>query len=122
MVKQKGGALGLGMALGMALPAVLGAAGKILPGIFGKKRKTSTTTNNYSRPSQPRQYYRPPPPPPQYYRPPPQYYRPPPRRRQQYYPTAPARGRPVKRLQRGSGSVLTRKQIKKWYQKNIKKK
>ena len=72
MVKQKGGAFGVGMALGMAIPAVLGAAGKILPGIFCKKRKTSTTTNNYNRPSQPR------PPPPQYYRPPPQYYRPPP--------------------------------------------
>jgi hypothetical protein len=46
--KQKGGAFGVGMALGMAIPAVLGAAGKILPGIFGKKQ-TRTTNNNYNR-------------------------------------------------------------------------
>jgi hypothetical protein len=63
-VKQKGGAFGVGMALGMAIPAVLGAAGKILPGIFGKKAKTTRTTNNNynnrpqlrARPQPPPQY------------------------------------------------------------------
>ena len=86
--RQKGGAFGVGMALGMAIPAVLGAAGKILPGIFGKKGKQSTVNNN-NYGSRPQLRPRPPPPPPQYYRPPPpQYYRPPP---PQYYRPAPQR-------------------------------
>ena len=113
VVKQKGGTFGVGMALGMAIPAVLGAAGKILPGIFGKKAKTTrTTNNNYNRPQlrarprPPPQYYRPPPPqyyrpPPQYYQPP-QYYRPPPQTQPQRY-SQPLRRPPIKRLQKGSG-------------------
>ena len=37
--KQKGGAAGLALAAGLAIPAILGAATKILPGIFGKKKQ-----------------------------------------------------------------------------------
>ena len=44
--RQRGGAIGAGIAMGMALPMLLGAAGKILPGIFGKGKR-QTTTNNY---------------------------------------------------------------------------
>ena len=122
--KQKGGALGLGRALGMAIPAVLGAASKILPGVFGKKGKTTrTTNNNYNRrpqqqlrqPRPPPQYYRPPP---QYYRPPPQYYRPPP---PQYYRPTPRRQvyPPVKRLQKGGVVFRPRKKQKKWYKHRV---
>ena len=105
--KQRGGALGAGLALGMLAPLVLGAAGKILPGIFGKKK--AVTNNNYGnqqtqRPQrqQRQQQYRPPPqyrpqyrppPPPQYYQPTPQYrpqyrlqYRPSTQYQPQYYP------------------------------------
>ena len=104
---QRGGAIGAGLALGMLAPLVLGAAGKILPGIFGKKK--AVTNNNYGnqqtqRPQrqQRQQQYRPPPqyrpqyrppPPPQYYQPTPQYrpqyrlqYRPSTQYQPQYYP------------------------------------
>ena len=85
--RQNGGAFGAGIAAGMALPLILGAAGKILPGIFGK-RKQQTTNNHYgsnqSRPPQSPQYYRPQYRP-QYYQPPPQYYRPQYYRPQQQY-------------------------------------
>ena len=68
---QDGG--GIGMALGMLAPLVLGAASKILPGVFGKK---APVTNNYQ---QQRPQTQPQRPPPLYYQPPPQqYYRPPP--------------------------------------------
>jgi hypothetical protein len=33
--KQDGGGAGLALAAGLAIPAILGAATKILPGIFG---------------------------------------------------------------------------------------
>ena len=108
--RQKGGAFGMGMALGMAIPAVLGAAGKILPGIFGKKEKQSTVTNNNNyanRQRPPPQYYRPPP---QYYRPPPQYYRPQPPPQRYYNPSRRPPTQPVKRLQKGSG-IRPRKKI-----------
>jgi hypothetical protein len=115
--RQQGGAFGVGMAF-------LGAAGKILPGIFGEKAKL-TTNNNYNNRAQPPQlrprptpqYY----PPPQYYRPPqyyppPQYYRAP----QKYYraPQRPQRSQrppPIKRLQKGSG-IRPRRKNKKWRQ------
>jgi hypothetical protein len=42
--KQKGGAAGLALAAGLAIPALLGAATKILPGIFGKLQWTTKTT------------------------------------------------------------------------------
>ena len=47
--QQQGGAFGASLALGMLAPAILGAATKILPGIFGKKAKV--TNNNYQRPA-----------------------------------------------------------------------
>jgi hypothetical protein len=109
--QQKGGAFGVGMALGMAIPAVLGTAGKILPGIFGKKGKQSVTNNNnYANHPQLRARPRPQP---QYYRPPPQYYRPPPPQRY-YYPSRRPPTQPIKRLQKG-GHVRPRKKNKKWY-------
>jgi hypothetical protein len=83
--KQIGGAAGLALAAGLAIPALLGAATKILPGIFGKKKAAPVTNHNYNGQKQqqyrqpPRQQYRPSP---QYYRPQTQQYRPSP----QYYP------------------------------------
>ncbi|CAB3977962.1 Hypothetical predicted protein [Paramuricea clavata] len=38
--KQRGGGPGMAMAAGLAIPTLLGAATKILPGIFGKKKTT----------------------------------------------------------------------------------
>jgi hypothetical protein len=105
--KQSVGGAGLALTAGMAIPAVLGAVTKILPGIFGKKKAAPVTNHNYGgkqrqqqqyRPQQQQQYrpqyspqYRPPPPPPYYYQ---QQYRP-----QQY--------RPVRR-QRGGGGRVSR--------------
>jgi hypothetical protein len=45
--KQSGGGAGLALAAGMAIPAVLGAVTKILPGIFGKKKAAPVTNHNY---------------------------------------------------------------------------
>jgi hypothetical protein len=42
--KQKGGGAGIALAAGLAIPALLGAATKILPGIFGKLQWTTKTT------------------------------------------------------------------------------
>jgi hypothetical protein len=82
--KQKGGGAGIALAAGLAIPAILGAATKILPGIFGKKKAAPVTNHNYNgqrqqRQQQQQQQYRQP----QYrqpqyrqpqYRQPPQYY------------------------------------------------
>ena len=38
--KQNGGGAGLALAAGLAIPAILGAASKILPGVFVKKSST----------------------------------------------------------------------------------
>ena len=88
---QKGGAAGLALAAGLAIPALLGAATKILPGIFGKKKAAPVTNHNYNgqkqQPQRTQQYqpmYRPTP-----YRQP-QYYRP----QQPYYFRQPRRQRP----------------------------
>jgi hypothetical protein len=79
--KQKGGAAGLALAAGLAIPAILGAATKILPGIFGKKKAAPVTNHNYNgqRQQQQRQQqqYRPPQQYRQQYRPPQQYRQPP---------------------------------------------
>ena len=93
--KQKGGAAGLALAAGLAIPALLGAATKILPGIFGKKKAAPVTNHNYNGQQKQRtqqQQYRQP----QYrqpqYRQPPQYYRP--QQQQPYYFRQPRRHPP----------------------------
>ena len=78
---QIGGAAGLALAAGLAIPALLGAATKILPGIFGKKKAAPVTNHNYNGQKQQQQYRQPPR---QQYRPSPQYYRP---QTQQYSPS-----------------------------------
>ena len=80
---QRGGAAGLALAAGLAIPAILGAATKILPGIFGKKRAAPVTNHNYNGQRQQQQQYRQPPQQ-QYRQPPQQQYR-----QTQYYQTQP---------------------------------
>ena len=87
--KQNGGGAGLALAAGLAIPAILGAASKILPGVFGKKKAAPVTNHNYNGQKQQPQrtqqpMYRPTP-----YRQP-QYYQP----QQPYYFRQPRRQRP----------------------------
>jgi hypothetical protein len=117
--KQSGGGAGLALAAGMAIPAVLGAVTKILPGIFGKKKAAPVTNHNYGgkQQQQQQQQYRQ-----QQYRPQyqPQYqpqYRP--QYRPQYQPPPPhyyyqSRQRPSVRGQRGGAFISRPKKIKKY--------
>ena len=56
---QRGGAAGLALAAGLAIPTILNAATKILPGVFGKKKAAPVTNHNYN--GQRQQYRQPPP-------------------------------------------------------------
>jgi hypothetical protein len=113
--KQKGGAAGLALAAGLAIPAILGAATKILPGIFGKKKAAPVTNHNYNGQRRQQQQYRPPQqqyrptqqpyrPPQQQYRQPPQHYQPQP---QPYYFRQPYR-RTRRRYTRQKGGRVSR--------------
>ena len=77
---QRGGSAGLALAAGLAIPAILGAATKILPVIFGKKKAAPVTNHNYNGQRQQQQYRQPPQQ--QYRQPPQQQYR-----QTQYYQT-----------------------------------
>jgi hypothetical protein len=94
----------------MAIPAVLGAVTKILPGIFGKKKAAPVTNHNYGGKQQQQQPYRQQPYRQQPYRPQyrPQQYQP------QYQPPPPPyyyRQRPPVQRQRG-GRVSRPKKIR----------
>ena len=98
--KQSGGGAGLALAAGMAIPAVLGAVTKILPGIFGKKKAAPVTNHNYGGKQQQQPYRQ------QQYQP--QYQ---PQYRPQYRPQYQSRQRPSVRGQRG-GLISRPKKIK----------